>query len=111
MLFRAKTPMSASELTAAVRAQSNQLYRSTVYRDVDELVNLGVIAPVLVANGPTRYRLAATNRSRFVCSKCGATSQVPDELLRALARSAQASTGFAIDSHDVTIGGRCTRCR
>ena len=56
---------------------------------------------------PRRY--AQWNRS-FICERCGATLEAPDELFRGLAATVRAKLGFCIDPHHFAMLGRCADC-
>jgi Fur family transcriptional regulator, ferric uptake regulator len=110
VLFEADGHMSAETLAEAVQARAPDVHLSTIYRNLDDLEELGVIAHSHLGHGPSSYLLAAHAHAHFICAGCGAMIEAPDALFRGLARTAKAQLGFAIDPKHFAILGRCADC-
>lgn len=102
--------LTAEELAAEVQARAPDVHISTIYRNLEELERLGVVAHSHFGHGPATYQLASFAHAHFICETCGARLDVPDELFRGLARSAMKQLGFSIDPHHFAILGRCRNC-
>jgi len=111
VLFEAEDHCSAEELATAVQARAPDVHLSTIYRNLEDLQQLGVIVHSHLGHGPATYHLAATAHCHFVCQSCGAAVAAPDELFAGLAASALDRFGFEIDTHHFAILGRCAACR
>ncbi len=109
-LFEADGQLSADELAEAVQARAPDVHISTIYRNLEDLQELGAIVHTHLGHGPATYQLASLARAHFVCGQCGEVIEAPDELFRGLARSAKTSLGFTIDPHHFAILGRCANC-
>lgn len=110
VLFEADGHMSAETLAEAVQARAPDVHLSTIYRNLEDLEELGVIAHSHLGHGPSSYLLAAHAHAHFICAQCGAMIEAPDALFRGLARTAKAQLGFAIDPKHFAILGRCADC-
>ncbi len=110
VLFEADGHLSAEALTEAVQVRAPDVHPSTIYRNLEELQRLGVIAHSHLGHGPATYLLASLAHAHFICEECGAMIEAPDELFRGLARTAKAKVGFTIDPHHFAILGRCQNC-
>jgi Fe2+ or Zn2+ uptake regulation protein len=110
VLFEAEGHMSAEELTEAVQRRAPDVHLSTVYRNLEELEHVGVLAHSHLGHGPSSYLLAAHAHAHFICAECGTMIEAPDEMFRGLARSAKTKLGFTIDPKHFAILGRCARC-
>jgi Fur family transcriptional regulator, ferric uptake regulator len=110
-LFDAGGHRSAEELASEVQRQAPDVHLSTIYRNLEELERLGVIAHAHLGHGPATYHLAAAAHGHLVCEECGTMIEAPDELFAGLARSAEDRFQFTIDPHHFAVLGRCTRCR
>ncbi len=111
VLFEARGHLSAEELAAAVQEKAPDVHLSTIYRNVDDLQKLGVIVHSHMGHGPATYQLASLAHAHFICERCGATLEAPDELFVDLARTVRDTLGFAIDPHHFAMQGLCSRCQ
>ncbi len=109
-LFARNDHMTAEELAAAVHAEAPDVHLSTIYRNLEDLEELGVIAHAHRGHGPATYNLAGRGHGHLVCQSCSDTIDVPDSLFRALMRLAEETYGFAVDPHHTAISGRCEAC-
>jgi Fur family ferric uptake transcriptional regulator len=85
---------------------------STVYRGLERLRELGLVAELYVPGvDAATYEPSGPRHAHFRCSACGAIEDVayaiPPRTLKALALE----HGFAIDSERVTFEGCCAACR
>ena len=110
VLFEADGHMSAEALAEAVQERAPDVHLSTIYRNLEDLEELGVISHSHLGHGPSSYLLASHAHAHFICAECGTTIGAPDELFRGLARAAKSSLGFTIDPHHFAILGRCAAC-
>ncbi len=110
VLFDADGHMSAEELAESVQQRAPDVHLSTIYRNLEELEQLGVISHSHLGHGPSSYLLASHAHAHFVCSECGSMIEAPDEIFRGLAQSAKSKLGFSIDPNHFAILGRCSNC-
>lgn len=106
--------LSAQEIEDALRAGDRKVGRATVYRVLDELDSLGLVARVEIGDGVTRYETVFPDRAEhhhhLVCDQCGKLIPfVDDELERAIRRIGRRED-FTIAGHDVTLHGSCAAC-
>lgn len=110
-LFRDRKHRSAYDLAEQVHDQAPQVNISTIYRNLDELVRLGVIDRSQLGDGPAAYHLASATHSHLVCERCAAMTEVPSELFRDVAQALDSRYGFAVDPHRLAVIGRCADCQ
>ena len=110
-LFRDRKHRSAEELAEEVQAQSPDVNISTIYRNLDELVRLGVVDRSRLGGGPAAYHLASATHGHLVCEQCGALTEVPGELFRDIAKTLASRYGFAVNPHRFAVIGRCADCQ
>ena len=105
---------SAIEIEDSLRGGGRRVGRATVYRVLDELDRLGLVARIEIGDGLTRYESVfpggVEHHHHLVCDDCGRLIPfVDDELERAIHRVARRES-FAVDEHDVTLHGSCPDC-
>ena len=110
-LFRDRRHRSAEDLAAEVQAQAPDVNISTIYRNLDELVRLGVVDRSHLGGGPAAYHLASATHGHLVCEQCGSMTEVPGELFRDVAQTLAARYGFAVEPHRFGVIGRCANCQ
>lgn len=109
-LFESHDHRSAEDLAAAVQARAPDVHLSTIYRNLEELERLGVIAHTHLGHGAATYQLAASAHAHLICEQCGRRFEAPEELFRGLAREAKSRYGFRVDPRHFAILGRCAEC-
>ena len=102
---------SAETVYAALKPQIPDLSLGTVYRNISLFKQQGLIVSLGSVNGVERYDGNLDPHVHFVCTGCGAVSdlrgmQVPQELTAAAAQEANA----AVDHCHLTFHGRCREC-
>ena len=89
---------------------AGRIYISTIYRNLEELEQFGIISHSHLGHGPSSYLLASHAHAHFMCAECGKMIEAPDDIFRGLARAAKAKLGFSIDPKHFAILGRCGEC-
>jgi Fur family transcriptional regulator, ferric uptake regulator len=107
-LAAAGRPLSPQELLAAARAATPGLGLATVYRTVKSMLADGTIHAVELPAAPARYELAGKHHHHhFHCRACDRVYELEGcpEGLRHLT-----PPGFALESHELVLYGRCAGC-
>ncbi|MCK9925553.1 transcriptional repressor [Frankia sp. AgPm24] len=90
------------------------LHRTTVYRAVETLGELGLVTHVHPAHGPVVYHLAAgltgETHLHVRCRRCGAIQDVPADLLDEVAERLARTTGFQLQPDHAALTGVCRTC-
>lgn len=102
-------PLLPAEVLEAAQRDVPGLSLATVYRGLKTLVDEGAITPVSLPSEVTRYEVAGHHHHHhFQCLSCQRVYDVhacPGDLGRL------APPGFSVESHDLTLYGRCGDCR
>ena len=103
---------TADEIFGQVHAQSSAVDISTVYRTLDLLDEMGMVATVDAGDGQRRFGLLGVHgpHLHLVCNRCGSVSGVDLCAAEALASELHDSFGFAADLGHLTIPGLCVDC-
>lgn len=109
-LFETTSHRTAEELADEVHERAPDVHLSTIYRNLDELERLGVVAHAHLGHGPATYHLASSSHSHVVCSRCGATVELPEELFAGLSSEVKRRYGFTIDPRHFAVLGLCAAC-
>ncbi len=111
VLFRDRQHRSAEDLAGEVQALAPDVNISTIYRNLEEFVRLGVVDRVYFGGGPATYHLSSGRHGHLVCDSCGGVTEVPDEVFVELADALAVRYGFIADRHQFAVAGLCADCR
>lgn len=103
--------VTADELAAMVQAEHPDVHRSTVYRTLDALEELGVLDRISLGTGGSVYHLADHAHHHVVCNRCGAVSEVPPDAFDRLMGDLASRTGYRLDRPTVVVSGLCPSCQ
>ncbi len=103
--------VTAEDVAAAVQLDHPDVHLSTVYRTLEALEHLDVVARVDLGPGPSVFHLVDHAHHHLVCTRCGAVTEAPADVLDPLAQVLDTRFGFAAAPHRLTITGLCADCR
>lgn len=106
LLFDHDGWMTAEEITAALKGHD----RSAVYRNLNQLQELGIVEHLHLGHGRAVYRLAGQPTVPVLCSTCGATFALDRSETAAFARRVRERTGVALDLTHFPLTGTCAAC-
>ena len=106
--------LSAQEIEDQLREGERRVGRATVYRVLDELVDLDLLAKVEIGDGVARFEPVfpegTHHHHHFVCRNCGKLIPFEDDELERVLRRIARREGVTMDGHDVTLRGLCPDC-
>jgi|SRR6266516_1169228 len=94
-----------------VQARIPGVSASTVYRTLERLEELGVLAHVHLEHGVGYHHVTGARHAHLTCTACGKEQEVSQTLLRRLEQSVQREHGFRPDFSHHPISGLCATCR
>lgn len=83
---------------------------ATVYRAVQLLEDLGLLAHTHLGHGAPSYRPADDEHIHVVCHDCGNVIDAPPGLAATLVHRLHDERGFTVDLAHFTVFGRCADC-
>lgn len=104
-------PVTAERLADHVHRQRPDVHQATVYRTLERLATVGIVAHVHLGHGPALYHLAGDRSRRLVCERCGAVIEAPESLFSDAVHRVDERFGFELRLDHFALLGRCRRCR
>lgn len=103
---------TADEIYRRVQARSAAVDLSTVYRTLELLQEMGMLAVAAPPDGQRRYALSGqhSDHVHLVCRRCGREIEADAEAFHALAEEVQQRYGFTLDLAHRSLGGMCAVC-
>ncbi len=106
-----REPVSAEEIHEELSRRGNAPALSTVYRNLERFVRDGLAVTELLGDSVTRYAVPREQHGHYlVCTGCSAKIRIQDCPLSDLEERLSRDTGFSIESHTLTLYGKCPRC-
>jgi len=94
-----------------LRAEQPNLSLGTVYRNLALLTELGEIQKLSYGIGPDHFDGNALPHYHFVCTKCGAVSDIENCVLPDIASIASKNFDGYITGYSLHFYGRCPHCK
>jgi Fur family ferric uptake transcriptional regulator len=105
--------LSAKELERALSKRGRGVGTATVYRTLERLEALGLVARVEVGDGIARFearRPDGHHHHHLVCDNCGVVEPFEDPALERAIDRLSDQVDFRVDEHEVVLHGACGRC-
>ena len=103
---------SAQELHGLLRREGAQVGLTTVYRNLQALVDAGQVDALRAGDGEVVYRACATahHHHHLVCRSCGRSVEIEGPEVEAWASRVSTAHGFTDVTHTVEVFGTCGPC-
>jgi len=103
---------TAEQLLGEIRGALPNVDESTIYRNLGQLEEMGVVAHVHLSHGRAVYHLAGEDHAHIVCTGCGLVEEISAGSLAAVREAVTASgTNFALSWQHFAWTGLCAGCR
>ena len=110
-LLGTKEHPTADMLCAKVRQEIPELSLATVYRNLAQLEQDGLVQNIGTVAGQARYDARMDPHPHFVCTRCGCVHDLELQLdTDALYAQIRESGGHTAESHSLLFRGVCSRC-
>jgi Fur family transcriptional regulator, ferric uptake regulator len=100
------------EIAVSVQQTAKGVNISTIYRTLELLNDLGLVAHTHLNHGAPTYHLASdAGHVHLVCQDCGKIDQASPEAIAPLTAALADKHGFETNVSHLTVFGRCQDCR
>ena len=110
-LQKEENPISAEELFDKLKRE-NEIDLSTIYRNLNILVEKGVLLKTTNLDGINYYQINNSNHKHFLtCNNCHKKFVIEDCPVHELEEKIEKETGFIINGHNFEFTGICPDCQ
>lgn len=115
-----KKHLSAEDIAIQLRQEGRRVSRSTVYRTLAILENLGLVNKLDIGDGQSRYEFVQTGKHHhhLICIRCGKVIDVSGKAIEAytgkvsvLEDTLSEDFDFDVQNHRLEFLGICSECR
>jgi len=100
------------QLHSALAPAHPGLNVSTVYRTLEALTDLGLVAHAhLTGSAPSYYLTDGTEHAHLVCQDCGTITPLRGEALQRFVAELATDPEFAVTISHLSVQGHCQNCR
>ena len=85
--------------------------KGTVYRNINTLVNTGMVSRISCPSGPDRFDDVTQKHYHINCRQCGCFIDAPLDYQINLDNLLSDLTCYNVDGHDTVFKGLCPACR
>ena len=98
--------LTADDITATIRAEHPEVHLTTVYRTLESLTEIGIVAHTHLGHGAAVYHLGEIHQ-HLSCDVCGALKDVPVSVLDDLRATLEREHDFVLHVGHFALLGRC----
>ena len=98
--------LSAEDITSVIRAEHPEVHLTTVYRTLESLAEIGIVAHTHLGHGAAVYHLGEIHQ-HLSCDVCGALRDVPVSVLDDLRVTLERDHQFVLHVGHFALLGRC----
>ncbi len=112
LLREADRPMSINEIYSQIVLKLPRIAKSTIYRNIDSLLNQNLIDKYHLNDSEIFYRIksdSSEHKHFVICDGCKKVFDLPTCPIHAL-EDAMEEEGFIIKEHQIQITGICKAC-
>ena len=105
---------SAQEIYDGIRSGGGRVGIASVYRELEQLVELHLVQRVELGDGVARFEpshLDGEHHHHLVCDDCGKVEPFSDPGLEQALERAARRLDYGMRAHEVVLHGHCDTCR
>jgi Fur family ferric uptake transcriptional regulator len=101
------------EICALVQKHSPAVNRTTIYRTLEFLCQIGLVTSITKRGGHLAYELAGDDHHHhLICRKCGAEETIPHKMIAPMLAAVSKAYNFeVVELTHLSLFGVCAECR
>jgi Fur family transcriptional regulator, peroxide stress response regulator len=106
-----RTHPDAEWIYENVKREIPNISLGTVYRNLKNLTEKGVITEVGIPGEMSHYDGNTRGHYHFRCDRCGLIVDLDESIDKSIEDRVARKTGFEVTHHTLELGGLCLKCR
>lgn len=108
---KSKSHLSAEDIYMNLKSKNPNISRGTVYRNLNLLVDKGLVNKLSNSGAPDKFDFAGTEHSHAICKICGEVFDIQSLLDDKTKEIIKSQTGLEDFSNEFTVYGICKICK
>ena len=101
---------TAEYLYAILKAKAPNISLATLYRNLNQLADNGVIKKIDGLEAPSHYDHNTPEHYHFICDECKRVFDVSSDVAPNIVQKTEEELGFIVKKHDIIFNGICRDC-
>lgn len=101
---------TAEYLYAILKAKAPNISLATLYRNLNQLADNGVIKKIDGLEAPSHYDHNTHEHYHFICDECKRVFDVSSDVAPNIVQITEEELGFIVKKHDIIFNGICRDC-
>ena len=101
---------TAEYLYAILKAKAPNISLATLYRNLNQLADNGVIRKIDGLEAPSHYDHNTHEHYHFICDECKRVFDVSSDVAPNIVQKTEEELGFIVKKHDIIFNGICRDC-
>ena len=110
LLRNTRSHPTADQIYETVRKAIPTISKGTVYRNLQVLIDNGIVSVLDIRGTLSRYELKQETHYHFRCDACGRVYDLDEPVDPGLDDRISKRTGFVVSGHQTEFRGRCADC-
>ena len=102
--------LTVEAILSAVQKRLPSTNKTTVYRTLELLNEMGFVLVTDLGSGRLEFELAGHPHHHLICERCSVRTEVEDRFLEPLRASLLEHYGFSTNLHHFALFGTCPQC-
>jgi len=102
---------TAEQILATVQTHYPHINKTTIYRTLELLADLGMVAITHMGGNQATYELLESPHHHLICKRCSTIIEVPDATLNPLRQALTGEHGFQPALDHFSLFGICRACQ
>ena len=102
---------TAEQIFALVRQKDHNISLATVYRNLNQLADNGIIRKLDYIDNVARFDHTLAKHYHFICTSCSHVIDIDSNIIPSFSQQITDQTSLAVESVDIFLKGICPNCQ
>ena len=110
-LAKSDSPVDVEQVIKYLRSKNLNTNKVTVYRNIESMLNNGLVNRLEFGEGKYRYELQKDHHHHLICTNCGQIEDISGDFFQGFDKDIKERKGFLVKYHTLEFFGLCQNCQ